>query len=547
MVVVQRYLLRIAVTMMCLGGSLAGSVLADGVQTSRRVRFNEGIVAFTERDYATAERLFAQLSREDESDFAALYWLGLCQLQSNQYAEAHASFDRVLAIAPDYPEVQLDAAIALIGRDQFTAAQSTLEVFVAAEVGDEVTRRQAHYFLGVAQFRLQQNEAALESLATAETGEDDPAMQAIIGYYRAWIFFDQRRNDEAIEEFKRVSQLTPNLDLAARAQRRAEQIEAGQFTGVEGGSRFSLSVSLGMSYDSNVVLLGDSASIPIDITTEDDFRFGLSSDLRYLQPLGDSWLVGAGTHTFHSWHGSLQEFNVQTYDGRVFLNYFPSDVMTFGFQYEYEYSLVDNDAFLSRSRLTPSVRYVHGFHEDGTPTTASTAFYAYEDRNYHDDVFDARGDRDGDYHTVGVVQSFNFNQPRLDDGDGRWLAGSISYRWKNESTQGDDFDMTGHSVSAGVSVPLPDEWLLDFSGSWGWEHYWQPNTQDFKLRPRDDFVQRYIWGLQRDYLLDDGISMTLRGEVAWTLDDSNIRNRIGEAVYSYDRFVGGITVTFSFR
>ncbi len=41
--------------------------------------------------------------------------------------------------------------------------------------------------------------------------------------------------------------------------------------------------------------------------------------------------------------------------------------------------------------------------------------------------------------------------------------------------------------------------------------------------------------------------MTLRGEIAWTEDDSNVRNRLKEAVFSYDRVIYGLTLSFLFR
>ena len=65
----------------------------------------------------------------------------------------------------------------------------------------------------------------------------------------------------------------------------AEEQPAGQF---------QLRLDLGFSYDTNVVLLGDDTSLPVELSTDDDFRLGVGTDLRYLQPLGDDWLMGIG-------------------------------------------------------------------------------------------------------------------------------------------------------------------------------------------------------------------------------------------------------------
>ncbi len=158
-----------------------------------------------------------------------------------------------------------------------------------------------------------------------------------------------------------------------------------------------------------------------------------------------------------------------------------------------------------------------------------------------------RADRDGEYHTRGLTQSFNLCQPRIEQGDERWLSTALGYRWLNESTQGDDFDLTGNAIIARLAMPMPYELLFEFSGQWTWEDYWQANTQDFRRRNRHDFIQRYICSLSRDFEIDRHIIMTLRGEIAWTEDDSNVRNRLKEAVFSYDRVIYGLTLSFLFR
>ena len=89
----------------CLAFFCTSSVVAADPDTERRVRFNEGIVAFNDRDYVKARRIFAELVRAVETDVGALYGLGLCQLQLNQYAAAGRSFDRVLQLEPDRLEV----------------------------------------------------------------------------------------------------------------------------------------------------------------------------------------------------------------------------------------------------------------------------------------------------------------------------------------------------------------------------------------------------------------------------------------------------------
>ena len=520
---------------------------AAGTPAQRRVRFNRAVVAFQQGDYAAAQRFFSELVREDDADVASLYWLGLCQLQGDDHAAAAGSFARVMELAPDHPAVKFDAAVALAGQEQYEQSRQLLLEYIAAGVPDDHARRLAHFFLGVAEYKTGNYVAALAALAVAEEGAEEAMMLANIGWYRGWIYTEQEDFEQASQEFTRVSELSPSLDQKARARSLAEQVKSGMAVEEEEVSRLQFRLDFGLSYDTNVILLGDDTSLEVGLSGDDDFRIGVATDVRYLHPVGEKWLIGVAGNTFHSWHASLGEFNVQTYGGRVFVNYFADERTTFGLQYGYDFNTVDNSAFLERHRITPSLRYVESFHEDGTPLTATTLFYSYEPRDYHEELNFLWEDRDGNYHTLGVTQSFNLCQPRLDDDDPRWLSATVGYRWLNESTQGDDFDLTGNSLTAGVSAPLPNDLLFNFFGQWTWEDYWQSNSQDFRRRNRHDFIQRYIWSLGRIVELDRHITLSVRAEIAWTDDDSNIRNRLGEAVFSYDRVIYGLTLSFLFR
>jgi len=519
---------------------------ATGEETDRRVRFNRGVIAFQEGDYSKAESFFAQLVQENDQNTGALYWLGLCQLQRNKYGLAAESLNKVLELDSERVAVKLDYAIALVGQDDYAAGRQVLRDFVESGAGDESTRTLAQFFLGVSEYNTENYEAALEALAQADAGATDPSMQANIAWYRSWVLTEQLKFEEASKEFQRVSELSVDVDQQARARTLAQQVATGVVV-TEEVRPLEFRLDLGLSYDTNVVLLGDDTSLPINLATNDDLRFGLSTNLRFVHPLNENWLIGLGGNTYNSWHSSLQEYNVQTYGGRMFLNYFASEQTTFGLQYEYDFSLVNNEAFMSRNRVTPSVRYVEAFHEDGTSQTATTLFYAYEDRNYHEELFLRDDDRDGDYHTIGLVQSFNLCQPRVEQSDERWLSAALGYRYLNESTQGNDFDMSGQVLSARLSVPLAYDLLFEFSGQWTWEDYWQPNSQDWHLREREDFIQRYIWSLGREFELESNITLALKGQIAWTIDDSNVRNRLKEAVFSYDRVIYGLTLSIMFN
>ncbi len=521
------------------------------------VQFNEGIVSFLDGEYPAALAAFTTLvdntTTVDDTGLAALrtaalYWKGLCHLQMNDYPSASTAFDTVIADKPELMEVKLDAAIALIGRKEFVLSRDPLEAFIGSGTGGEGVQRMAHFFLGVVEYKEGRFAQATAALDVAEDGMEDAAMLASIEYWRGWIDVEQGRLQQASERFKRCSALSPQPDLKSRASLLAEEVLLDDFEDVELRSTdFVFHLDLGFNYDSNVILLGEDTSLPLDLSTDDDFRFGLGTDFTLGHWVSDDLRVGVGGNTFNSWHGSLGEFNVQTYGGRLFANYFIGDTLTLGLQYEYNYTLVENNAFLDLHRVTPSIRLTEAYHPDKTPLTDTTLFYVYEPRDYHEEVFDRRTERDGDYHTVGIEQAFNVHQPWIASGDERWMRFAVGYRWQEDSTTGDDFDRTVHAVTARVRMPLPHEFGLEFFGQWSWEDYWQENSQDRRRRKRNDFEQRYVVALSRNFVIDSHIDMTVSGEIAWTQDDSNLRNARGEAIYSYDRVIYGVTLSFAFR
>ena len=159
---------------------------ADSDQTQRRVQFNRGIVAFGQGDYAAAQRIFEDLVGEDGADVAALYWLGLCQLQRDDYAAAGATFQKVIEIAPEHLEAKLDAAVAFAGQERYEQSRDFLQDFIEAGVADADTNRLAHFFLGVAEYKTENYEEALAALQVAEQDTTSTTMLANVAWYRGW-------------------------------------------------------------------------------------------------------------------------------------------------------------------------------------------------------------------------------------------------------------------------------------------------------------------------------------------------------------------------
>lgn len=585
------------------------------------------------REYGEARQILEELRQEEPDNAACLYYLGLVYLSEGLKASqaarqeqgeqailssqaARASFSRareclgrVVEIADRTlvpVEAALDLGVAqLASQDPATAADAavyaqqgaeTLERYVASEQGRG--DRVGYFFLAVACYRLHSDDAGgaylrkaadalrmTRQLALAQ-GELGTAEQARLDYYEALITLAQGEQPAARDLLQRVVERNPGGELGNNAQELLDDIEQREalnpspidFDTPLGKLRLEGFVNVGAFYDTNVILLGKDTALPRHIVKKADARFGVEAGFditRLLTPRdgipGESLLIGVGGSTAHLWQPSIGEFDVNAYGGRAYVNWEAVPSLYLGLQYDYSYTQLGHDPFISSNRLTPVISKIwlrpdgQGFSEERGRTDV---YYSYDYRNYLDPLADDRFDRDGEYHTVGATQRFNLVRAeqmwpdyyastdkgtRRDANDGlRWLEMRVGYAYRNERTLGDEFDLYGNSVLAGVVVPLPYRLAFEFSGGFTWDIYQHPSLFDFERKPRRDFVQRYDFGLTRT-IIGRGedpslrtLEVKVRGDIELTFQDSNVWNRLGEDVYSYDRAIYSVKLMINF-
>lgn len=366
---------------------------------------------------------------------------------------------------------------------------------------------------------------------------------------------------------------------------------------------FSLRLHSGFAYDTNVILLGDDTATPRDIGRKADVRFSSGLSLGYTLDLAkvrqelEGWTVGVQGRAAAVWNGDIHTYNEQDYGSSVALRYRFPQVSLFGreegplylgIQHDYDYFLLGNNGFLRVNRVSPTAML---YTLDQRALT-SVAF-SFEDRNYLEELYSNRFDRDGNYFVLSLAQAFDAvemsdfyacrglepwgldgdpqgarigpdgieEQPA--DGDyARWLRPVVGVHYGWDSTQGQEFDAKRIALTAGIEVPLPYGVLFDFGADWEWQNYQGlrgGSLIDYHRRGRDDFIQRYRFGVERQFVLVPGhpsnrrtvkmdrVVMTLRGSIYFTDDDSNVEDRLGQEIFSYDRAVYGLSVAFDFN
>ena len=492
------------------------------------------------------------------------------------------------------------------------AAQKTLQKYVETiDVGKN--DRYGFFYLGVAQYRLgdhynatgQYRQAgehlagAVKSLETALrvaeidrqraqqqpdaprglTPEGYEHFNQVVSYYRGLVALQRRHNSEArrLLEYVRQQehgQLGQNagIILAKLDEIEAESPLPLSFDSPLGKLDFQGDISFGTGYDTNVILLGKDTILPLGIGRKYDFNFDTSANFyinRYIDkteaPIGESLSLGLGAGTAHSWYTDIKEFDQNLYAGRAYVQWQPLKNLYLGMEYEYSYTLLGRDPFISSHRLTPVLSRIWQNGSNNVEVGRTDLWYNYDYRDYRGSLSDFRFNRDGEYQSIGLRHTFNLiraadlwptyftnHESEKRFFAHKWFNVSLGYLYRDERTDGTEFDLVGHSLLSSVELPLPHRFALACNGIFTWENYGAPSLFDYRRNSRADFVQRYEIGLIRTFVARGQcarlptLEIKLRAGMAFTIRNSNIWDRLSQDVYEYNRAVYGVQLNIDF-
>ncbi|MBU0638382.1 MAG: hypothetical protein KKB50_05910 [Planctomycetes bacterium] len=472
---------------------------------------------------------------------------------------------RILAPADD-PEQVADRA--------FKSSGFYLEVAYSPEMVARYYAASANLYLGLISAIDPQYEASPEARLTASREPLERA-RALDTY--------QPPVDEA---FSLTDGTIPVSYTKVLAELEAATRETGE---PEPLNDLTLTFGLTPIYDTNVSLLGRNTDTPIDRQRKRDFRTASILKLSYVADLDacdkgnellSKWQVLFEARVAPTWNVRMRDYNEQLYGGTANLRYellgpnkLPAvDGVYLHARYDYDYVLLGNDGFLRLHRVRPSMQVV-AFDQ----VLNGSLFFQYEDRNYLEELRDERFDRDGNYFSWGADARLDLgrwvNAEQLwgpENVWGPWAPNENDWDYKRplrvfgglefatNSTQGHDFDYESQIISTGAQLPLP--YGIDLSGRafFEWQDYRGNSLVDRKRRSRHDFIQEYAFRTERRFYVteygDDfehthplnlrRVVLTLFGELRFTLDDSNVRDRLGQSIFEYNRIMYSAGVRF---
>jgi tetratricopeptide (TPR) repeat protein len=405
---------------------------------------------------------------------------GKADLQGKNYSAAEEAFRSALAINPESHDALLHLGIVLSRQGKRKEAESYLKQALLRDPSDPLTN--------------------------LEIGKL---------YQRERVF------SEAADFYESVTSLAPDSDYAREAARLIKDIDR-KIKEMESRKlkRWALGISLGVQYDSNVILGSDEVELPEGISRMDDFRAITTVAGSYRAFEMKKFRSSIGYSFYQSLHLELSRFNVQAHSAKAAASYDMLGNVRLKGSYSFDYIFVGSRKYSQAHNVSPAILIAEG---KGFLTMVE---YKLTANDFEDsDRFATNSERTGDTHIVGVSQLVPIT------GSLR-LKGGYSYRDTSAEAPYQEYD--GNTVFLLLLFNLPYEARGNLYGEYFVKDY--KSDHPTSGSPREDDMQTYSVSLSRDLLSWLGISVSY----LYIRNDSNITD------FDYDRSIAGTVLTARF-
>jgi tetratricopeptide (TPR) repeat protein len=519
------------------GGRLVAALAAATLFAVGAQAADEGLVLRTSAeqlavqdrcDEAIAKARHARAAATDDDAKAAAIE-GRCALRLGRYDEAIKALEDARRLDPQLPGVSIDLAMAHYHRGDAAAADAEL-TRAEAESPDD-----ARVLLYRGLLLMEDAKDREAAVVLERAGRQSASVDPLASYYAALAWQRSEEREKARASLERARAAEPGSRWSKQAADALAQFGSG---GDAAPRRFWAALSVGVEYDSNVVLRGDGVSLPRNISDESDGRVWWNVEVGAEAFRTENWAGGAVAGYYGSAHFELHDFDIAYPNGSVWLDRRIDDESFLRLQPFIGYAATDyEDSYLFHGGATLS--YHRRFEEAGSGRL--WAQYGYND--YRFDIpplvvmgtdLSRRLDRDGSEYRAGYDHAYGLT-------DTTTLKGGVSYLYYE--ADGRDYDFSAYGGYAGFEQRLPARFVLDATVSFSYEPYRSKSVFDAAppVSPptgpkRLDKVTKAGGALSRP--ITDWLEAAVY--YSFTDNDSNI------GVYDYDRHIAGGFITLSY-
>jgi tetratricopeptide (TPR) repeat protein len=349
---------------------------------------------------------------------------------SSAFAEQTATF-----------EFNITKGIVSLDQQEYTEATQYLRAALKERPEDP----SANLYLGIALINTgneEEGEKLLKKALELEPLSPRTNLELGILYYKRGI------HDEARDFFETVEDVASGTDLSDLAGDYIERIGERKVKVKD----WSISLTGGFQYDSNVVLEPSDGTLPEGISRKSDWRGVIYIDGKFTPAITDNLVVGPTYSFYQSFHTKLSDFNVQQHLPGIILNYTFNRNFFFRALYTYEYTTVGTEEYLSAHSISPAIVIAEG---EGFFTTLR---YAYQNKDFKDsDLFENNSERDGSNNLAGITQYVPI---------GRVAILSLGYTYDHDTTDEDYWSYNGHKGNVDLRLDLGQKWFVDLMGEY---------------------------------------------------------------------------------
>lgn len=395
----------------------------------------------------------------------------------------------------------------------------------------------SHLFLASALIELKQYDEAMSELDAAR--DRDEWLAAEVEARKGRIELERGNRNAAEAHFREAERLAPATLLGDMARRTVGRPEP---------RNWSVYTTLGAAFDSNVDLSGED---PVSGDRDQDYRiFGeIGGDWDIVK--GDKFNLRIGGNVFTSRHGEARDFDLlQTRAFGIAAYELPAS-LTADLRYTFEYIWTDPAESMADFRRThlvePSLRW------RPRQDLQTRLFYRYEDRAFFPSrapfpsrflppPFNRSSRRVDPLDRDGKVQAYGMEQYWFTPDYTGWGRGFVrgGFRWRDESTQGGDFDARGPVVNLLIGQALPWDFFLLAEGEYDRRNYPQVSTVGLLLQGQTQQRKDDIWSAR--LVLRRALSTHMTGELSYRFIHwgSNVD------FYDYTRHIVNFLVTYRY-
>lgn len=488
----------------------------------------------------------ARAERPDDAEASLV--AGQCLIRLQRYPEAAAAIEAARAANPGLPGVDVSLAIARYHLDEPEAAREALD---RAEARDP-DRANVQLYRGLLLLDASERDAGLGALSRAR--DLDPAYAEPVASFYEGIALAEVDRERARRALERVVEGWPGTSWAEEAGRALERLQPE-------GPEWWLAGSVGVEYDTNVVLKGSGVDLPDEISDEADWRGVWTLSAGSTVYRDDLWTLGVMGGYYGTRQADITQFDTRYPTASLWLDRkLGADTIARG-RYEYGFAWVDEDQYLSEHVFEGSL--FQGFGDRGQ--TRFDLRYTRDDFLFGTfDVPDGPGtpeaacddglttcgppglneasarNRDGWEISAGLLHAL----PLPDTLGLTGLSARAGYAFSWYDSRGREYSFQQHAFEVGAAATLP--WQLRFDAQVGFAYRPYRNPSTYPDHTPTDGTEYALSGTnkrEREWNVAASLELPV-GEylglmLAWRYDD----NDSSAAVFDYHRHVVGLHLT----